>query len=91
MAGGQKRRFLSDLPSTWGRLDGKTISERIIAETPARGEIDRLHRDPSDLNGCYPTTLSVSGISDEYRALRRGVSDELEQQRRFFDNTKPHS
>jgi hypothetical protein len=21
----------------------------------------------------------------------RGVSDELEQQRRFFDNTKPHS
>ena len=38
-------RFLSCLPLTRGRLDGKTISERIIAETTARGEIDRLHRD----------------------------------------------
>ena len=30
----------------------------------------------------YPTN------SDSFT---RGVSDELEQQRRFFDNTKPHS
>ena len=42
---GQKRRFLSCLPLTRGKLDGKAIGERIITETTARGEIDRLHRD----------------------------------------------
>jgi hypothetical protein len=56
------------------------------------------------MSGKIPNNLTISSIDptkcwffdfDCYLTntdgFARGVSDELEQQRRFFDDTKPHS